>query len=212
MDWRRHRILVTAGTVVLTAIVVLDWGMDIHSLNLAGWQAHAQSYPPARGPTPTGSNQPAPTAPATSNAPVRTETIVYNSWAVTCTDTLEKGAKKTCSATLQVIEEKQRQVVMVWIIGRDNQGVLRTVIQSPTGVQIPKGVELKLGAAAARTMPYIACNPQQCEASIAMDDAMIRDARASSEALATIVAADGRSIWFKMDTKGIDKAFAAFGK
>src|SRR5262249_22292153 len=97
MDWRRHRIRVAAGAGVLPAIAALDLGMGLHLLHSAGWKARAQSYPPARGPTPTGQNQSAPPAPATtSSAPVRTETIVYNSWTVTCTDTLEKGAKKTC--------------------------------------------------------------------------------------------------------------------
>jgi invasion protein IalB len=113
---------------------------------------------------------------------------------------------------LQVIEEKQHQVLMVWLIGRDNQGVLRTVIQSPTGVKIPKGLELKFGASSVRTLPYAACTPQNCEASTAMDDAMVRDARASSEATATIYAIDGRAINFKIGTKGIDKAFVALGK
>jgi len=151
-------------------------------------------------------------APATPSAPVRTERIVYDSWTVTCTDTVEKTSKKTCSAVLQVIEEKQHQVLLLWVIGRDNQGVLRTVFQSPTGVQIPRGLELKFGTAAARTVPYAACTPQNCESSIAIDDAMVRDARASGEATATIYAIDGRSINFKMGIKGIDKAFAALGK
>jgi invasion protein IalB len=143
---------------------------------------------------------------------MRTERIVYDSWTVTCTDTVEKASKKTCSAMLQVIEEKQRQVLLLWVIGRDNQGVLRTVFQSPTGVQIPRGLELKFGNAAARTVPYAACTPQNCEASLAVDDAMIRDARANGEATATIFAVDGRTINFKMGIKGIDKAFAALGK
>ena len=60
--------------------------------------------------------------------------------------------------------------------------------------------------------PYAACTPQNCEASTAMDDAMVRDARASSEATATIYAIDGRAINFKIGTKGIDKAFVALGK
>ena len=39
-----------------------------------------------------------------------------------------------------------------------------------------------------------------------MDDAMVRDANASPEATATIVAVDGRTINFKMSIKGIDGA------
>lgn len=229
-----HNLTVAVGTAIVVAgVVALDWAIDLNLFN-SGWgvsQSHAQTRPPAHAAPPAAQKQKsksaqappvgqsaqvapsaAPAAPAAPSAPVRTERIVYDSWTVTCTDTLEKAAKKTCSAMLQVVEEKQRQVLLVWIIGRDNQGVLRTVIQSPTGVQIPKGLELKFGTTAARTVPYAACTPQNCEASTVMDDAMVRDARGSAEATATIVATDGRAINFKMGIKGIDKAFAALGK
>lgn len=205
-------------TMFAAGIVAL--GLTTGYIPFSSGLVHAQPNPSTHASTPTiqkpksaqVSPAAAPTAPAAPSPPVRTERIVYDSWTVTCTDTLEKASKKTCSASLQVVEEKQRQVLMLWIIGRDNQGVLRTVIQGPTGVQIPKGLELKLGAAAARTIPYASCSPQNCEASIAMDDAMVRDARASGEATATIFAIDGRAINFKMGIKGIDKAFAALGK
>ena len=131
---------------------------------------------------------------------------------VTCSETVKEVSKKTCSAVLQLVEEKQNQVLLVWVVGRDNQGVLHTVIQSPTGVLIPKVVELKVGNGPVRSLPYTACTPKNCEASVVMDDAMIRDANASPEATANIVAVDGRTINFKMGIKGVDKAVAALGK
>lgn len=144
--------------------------------------------------------------------PHRTETINYDSWVVTCSDTIAKGSKKVCTGVLKIIEQKQRRVLFAWLIGRDNKGVLRTVMQTPTGVQIAKGVELKLGKNRAGKIDYTACTPRNCEASIAMNDAMIKEAIASSEAVATIYAINGRAINFKVPLKGIDKVIAAVGK
>ncbi len=140
------------------------------------------------------------------------ETISYGAWKVTCQDTVEKASKKKCSGMLEMIEQKQRRVLLAWVIGRDEQGVLRTVIRTPTGVQIQKGVEIKLGKSSVLTLPYTACEPQICQASMPMDDAMVRDAMASEEAVATIVAVDGRGSNFNIPIKGIDKVFASIGK
>jgi invasion protein IalB len=113
---------------------------------------------------------------------------------------------------LRVIEPKQRQVVLVWLIGRDDRGVLRTVIQNLPGVQIPQGVALRFGNGPARTLHYTTCTIKLCEASIPMDEAMIQDAKASTEATATVHSDAGRPINFTMGIKGIDRALASLGK
>jgi invasion protein IalB len=101
-------------------------------------------------------------------------------------------------------------VLFVWIIGRDKNGVLRTVIQTPTGVQIPTGVGLKLGDQPVKTIAYTSCIPQQCEAAADLDAAaMKKEAAISSDAVATIVARNGRGINFKFSIKGIDNVLAA---
>jgi invasion protein IalB len=142
------------------------------------------------------------------SAPQRTETIRYGSWVVTCNDTMEKGSRKVCSAVLRVITQK-KQVLLVWVIGHDDKGLLRTVLRTPTGVMIQKGVELKLGKSKARELPYTVCTPQQCEASTAMDNAMIRDAYASTKAVVSISAVNGRKINFNVSIDGISKVLAA---
>ena len=149
---------------------------------------------------------------AMNDVPRRTETITYGAWVVTCSDTVAKGSKKVCTGALKVIEEKQRRVLFAWIVGRDSKGVLRTVMQTPTGVLIQKGVELKLGKEHAIKIDYTACMPQQCQASIVMNQAMVKQAAASSEAVATIYAANGRAINFKMSINGIDKMLASIGR
>lgn len=151
-------------------------------------------------------------APAAPSVSRRTETTTYDAWVLTCTSTMEKGGKSVCSGMLRVIERKQNQVLFAWVIGRDEKGKLRSVMETPTGVLIQKGVELKLGKSPMRTLPYTACRPQQCDASTLMDEAFVRDAAASSEAVATIFAIDGRNINFNLNVKGIDKVLAAIGR
>ena len=199
---------------IVLPIVAIIVGMSLwHPASAAGFvksgdlpDVQAQAVPAARTTSflLAQNNQ----APAAANVPRRTETITYGAWVVTCSDTIEKNSKKTCSGILEVVEQKQRRVLLAWIIGRDPQGTLRTVIQTPTGVRIANGVVLKLGKGPQRTLPYTACESQRCEASMAMDDAMIKDALASHETVLTIVTIDGRDINFKMDIGGIDKVFA----
>jgi invasion protein IalB len=109
---------------------------------------------------------------------------------------------------LQVTDQSKRQVLLVWILGRNAEGGLVSVMRTPTGVLLQKGVELKLGSGSARRLSYVSCDPQQCEAVLPMDDAMVRE-MAAGEAVATVVATDGRAISFNMAMKGGDKAVAS---
>ena len=209
-----------AGAAILAGgLIVLDQTIGSNLFKLGGWgQPKMQTAPTESGVPQAQVRVAAPTAPAAPSAPQRTEptqrseSIMYDSWTVTCRDMAEETSKKICSGTLNLIEQKQGRILLTWMVGRDNQGVLRTVMQTPTGVQIPKGVELKLGNGPVRTLPFTACGPQQCEASMALDDAMVRDAMASSEVVITIFAVDGRGVNFNVPIKGIDKVFAAMGK
>jgi invasion protein IalB len=143
-----------------------------------------------------------------SSDPVRTETTVYDRWTVTCQETLGSGAKKTCSAALRVVDQNQ-QLVILWEIGRTTDGKIKALMQTPTGVMVQKGVDLKVGDAAVGKLDYAACVPQNCEAAGAMDDPLIKKIEAAPEMVVTIHAKDGRDVNFKFPLKGIDKAVAA---
>jgi invasion protein IalB len=149
-------------------------------------------------------------APVPDNTPQRTETIVYDSWTVTCRE--GGNVKRTCSTTLQLIDQEKRQVLLSWIMGHTAEGTLMTFLQTPTGVQIQKGVELKVENGAVRKLNYILCEPGRCEASTAMDDSMVREVAAGANATATIYATDGRGISFNIPIKGAGKAIAAIHK
>jgi invasion protein IalB len=210
-----HRRMINSLAVV-GALGIAAAGAVALGVVLSG-AIEAQSPKPERGAqrpqTPAPAARPTTPAPATEAAlPVRTETVVYNAWTVTCRDTVGGAAKPTCSADFKVIDKERRNVLLQWIIARNSEGTLFTVFQTPTGILIQNGVDLKLGNAAARKLNYVACQPNGCESSIAMDEAMIRELAGATDAVATIYATDGRSISSNMPIKGVDQALAALLK
>ena len=113
---------------------------------------------------------------------------------------------------LRVTEQKSGQVIFTWALGRDEQGVLRLVLSTVTNVQIPKGVELRLGNGTPRIVPYTMCDTQQCQASNPVENEMRSDILANGDASVTITAVNGQAINFKIPTKGADKVLAALAK
>jgi invasion protein IalB len=75
-------------------------------------------------------------------------------------------------------------------------------------VLIAKGVALKLGDGRPHQINYVDCNPQRCEATMPMDDAIIR--KMIGPAAITFWKTDGAEVTFNIPSiKGIDKAIAA---
>ena len=140
--------------------------------------------------------------------PVRTETTVYDRWTVTCQETLDNNAKKTCSATLRVVDQN-KQLVILWRLANAADGKLTSVMQTPTGVLVQKGVDLNVGDKAVGKFAYAGCVPQNCEAAGAVDDPLLKAIMAAPEMMVTIHAMDGRDVHFKFPLSGIDKAVAA---
>jgi invasion protein IalB len=154
-------------------------------------------------------------SPPSSTAPVRTETITYDAWTVSCRD--DGKSKKVCSATLPMVVQQQNQTgtVGAWIIAHNNEGALLSLLQTPqidTGVMIAKGVALKIGDGKPHQFSYVACNPQRCESTMPMEGTVIKEmiAGANSPAAITFWKADGADVTFNIQSiKGIDKAIAA---
>jgi invasion protein IalB len=175
----------------------------------------------AFGQQPKGHPKAAPAAASRAQAPVtvplRTESIVYDAWTVTCQDPRTRDGKRICSAilTLEFAQGDQRRTLGRWIIAKDVKGVLMAVLQTPmfqtksgsTGVSIKKGVEFTLGHAPKRQLSYVTCEPQRCEASVAMDAQMIKDAIGAASASIAIFGKDGTRLTINVPSiKGIDKA------
>jgi invasion protein IalB len=215
-----RKIAIGVGCLLVAGAVTL-----LVTLFATDWEVGAQTRPPAQ---PKQAPKAAPQAPASSaatpagspaapSAPVRTETITYDAWTVSCRDTMDGKTKKVCSALLPMVAQQQGQRINLgaWLIARNNEGALLSVIQTPQidiGVLIAKGVELKLGNGQPHRINYVVCSPQRCEASIPMDEPIIREMSAAANGAVAITfwKADGSDFSINLQSiKGIDKAIAA---
>jgi len=147
--------------------------------------------------------------PARQSGPQRIETVIYDSWRVTCRDVVGVKDKKNCSAMLQVTEPKQKRVVFAWVLGYDNKGTLTAEFQTPVGVQLLRGVELKLGQAQVRKVSFITCTGRACAAVTPMSAVLLKEAMVAKTATATVYTMNGRGVQFNISMKGFDKAIEA---
>jgi invasion protein IalB len=194
------RNIMTVTTVFVAAVLGL-----LATIYFADRDSSAQTQTPTKPPAPS------------SAAPVRTETITYDAWTVSCRDTADRKSKKICSATLPMVVEQQNQRATVggWVIAHNDEGALLSLLQTPqidVGVLIAKGVALKIGDGKPHQFSYVMCNPQHCEATMPMDETVIREmiAGANGSAAITFWKTDGADVTINIQSiKGIDKAITA---
>lgn len=192
------------GTVALPATSsALDRPAAAAGIRLA--QARPAA-PPAASPAPPASATPQAASPPPPQ-PIRTEIVVQDNWTVTCRDFADK--RHSCSSTLQVVQQQSNQVLFVWIVGKNVDGRVMSVLQTPTGITIAPGVEVKFARGPARKATFVNCETNRCEATLEMDDATIRDGSASDTVDATVTGTNGQNVKFTLPFKGFDKAVAA---
>ena len=168
-----------------------------------------RSAPP---PAPARTQAQAPAQPA-GPPPIQWTTVGrFGSWEARCTNNPPNGAAKLCTALLQVMDNRTKKVLVAWIVGPDDKGALQTVLQTPTGVMVSAGVEVKLGKAAARKINYQSCGAQQCVAIAPMNDAFVKEVVAADKADLTLTALNGRTLNFGIPVNGLDKALDAIKK
>jgi uncharacterized protein (TIGR03790 family) len=175
-------------------------------------QSANSKYEPGAPPAPQS-----PPAPAAGASPVRTETVTHDAWRVTCRDTPEAKIKKVCLAILAMVAQQQNQRTNMgaWIIARNTDGALVSVVQTPQidiGVLIGKGVELTIGNGKPHQINFLDCNPQRCEALMTMDETTVRESIAASNGSAVVKfwKTDGAEFTINIPSiKGIDQAIAA---
>ena len=139
--------------------------------------------------------------------PVRTEIVPYENWTVTCRDFADK--RRSCSAALQVVQQNNNQVLFVWVLGKNSDNKLMSVLQTPTGVTLAPGVEVKLSRGGTRKAAFVNCDSARCEAYLDTDDAFLREASSSETVEATLYSNTGQGVKFTLPFKGFDKALAA---
>lgn len=169
----------------------------------------------AAGTAPTRARNAAPAA-GTTAAGTATQTqwktaATYGSWQVRCREPAPKEGA-ACSAVLQIAEKASGRVLFAWAVADMGKNGLMSVFETPTGVQIQSGLDVKVGDAPVRHVAFAACLPRRCTGQLQMDEALIKQMSAGVKSSVTIVAANGRGIEFGMSTVGFDKALAAISK
>ncbi len=164
--------------------------------------AHAQKSPPQVAPRAAAAQQ------AAADAPARTEIKTLDAWALTCSYGKD-DTKIGCAAELRVTEKDHGKVVLVWTLGKSADGKIVGALETLTGVLIQPGVEMKLGSAAARALPFTACTNGGCVANFALDDAFLKAAAAATSVETTILGVDSKKYTFTFSPKGLDKAIEA---
>jgi invasion protein IalB len=190
------------GFIVLTAVPVAFAQAPVR----AG-QQKAPVTAPAPQPQQTQSQPPAPVQ------PVRTEILNFDNWSVTCRDFAEGKRTHICFALLQIAQQNnnQNQVIFSWTIGLDEDNHQVMTLQTPTGVALAPGIELKL-AKGIKTIAYTSCETGHCLATSAVDAGLVRELSASAEIQAIIHSSDGREVTVNIPMKGFEKAYAALPK
>ena len=197
-----------AGSVAL-AITIYFANQDVGAQT-----PPAQPAPKPLAPKATPAPAPAQAAPS---GPIRTETINYDNWTVTCRDTADGKSKKVCVATMSMRVQQQNQQVTLgaWLILHNREGLLVSLVQTTQidiGVLIAKGVELKLGNGRSYKLSYVDCSPKLCESTLAMDEVVIKElvAGANDRVSVTLWKTDGAEASITLASiKGVDKAIAA---
>lgn len=162
----------------------------------------AQPAPAAPAAAPPAGAQPAPPV------PTRTEILNFENWVVTCKEFAEGPKTRVCSATLQIAQQNTNQVVFSWTIGFDNAKQMVAVMQMPTGVIIPPGVELRVGKVAPHKLAFASCDNSRCIATTPMDANLLREMTTVPTAEAVVQGSQGGAVTFTIQMKGFDKAYA----
>ena len=185
-----------------------------------------QSVQPPSPAAPQSQNQPqspAPQQPASAPAPPpapvpqRTEILRFDNWIVTCNEFAEPSPRRECAANMQVVAQASNQVVLQWTLGFDNNHQPAIVLQTPTGVAIGPGVELRFGTesdiksgkVAARRATYTICEANRCLATLPVDATLLRDMTAAQVAEVGVHSSQSTVVQFNMPMKGFDKAYTA---
>jgi invasion protein IalB len=153
----------------------------------------------------TAAAQPPPSAP---QVPTRVEILNFDNWAVTCSEFADGPRTKRCSALLQILQQNTNQTVFTWTVGIDEHKQLMAVLQTPTGIVIPPGIELKIGKSTQK-IPFASCEPGRCVATMTVDANLLREMTTVPTAEAVIQGIQGNTVQFNIQMKGFDRAYAA---
>jgi invasion protein IalB len=179
-------------------------------LSTAAPASPAVAAPPA---TPPGEAAREPgAAPPPPPTPTRTEILNLDNWVVTCNEFVDGPRKRVCSALLHVVQQNTNQTVFSWMVAVEANKLMVTIMQTPTGVSIPPGVELRIGKLQPQRVPFASCDNGRCVATMPMDSALLHEMTVVPTAEAVIQGSQGNAVQFNIQLKGFDRAFAVLSK
>jgi invasion protein IalB len=91
-------------------------------------------------------------------------------------------------------------------------GKLASAISVPSGIQIPPGMEIKIGDKEARKVGFSICMPDHCEALLPLEDTVVKSLSAAPTTEITVRAVNGADAKFTVNMKGFVQALADLGK
>jgi len=151
-------------------------------------------------------------APTPPQIPTRTEILNFENWAVTCNEFADGPRARRCSALLQILQQNTNQIVFTWTVALDERKQLVAVMQTPTGVVIPPGVELRVGKLPSQKIPFASCDSGRCIATTTLDANLLREMTISPTAEAVIQGSQGNTVQFNIQLKGFDRAYAVLSR
>jgi len=151
-------------------------------------------------------------APTPPQIPTRTEILNFDNWAVTCNEFADGPRARRCSALLQILQQNTNQIVFTWTVALDERKQPVAVMQTPTGVVIPPGVELRVGKLPSQKIPFASCDTGRCVATTTLDASLLREMTISPTAEAVIQGSQGNTVQFNIQLKGFDRAYAVLSR
>lgn len=134
----------------------------------------------------------------------------FGGWTVVCNESGEP-VQRICSANFRVINQQNKANVLVWLIGFNAEGELLSEFMTLTDVQIQPGVAVTLENGEALSANFVECTTRGCKARLVMNDTILSQLKASSNATIAITRLDGQVIQFQMQIPGVDQALAELG-
>lgn len=151
-------------------------------------------------------------APTPPQIPTRTEILNFENWAVTCNEFADAPRAKRCSALLQILQQNTNQIVFTWTVAMDDHKQLVAIMQTPTGVVIQPGVELRVGKFPPQKIPFASCDSGHCIATATVDASLVREMSTSPTAEAIVQGSQGNTVQFNIQMKGFDRAYAVLSR
>lgn len=165
----------------------------------------------AMGSNPSWSETATTTKPQTEKPKVKPEITPFDSWSLVCT-TDAATKKKNCAVQQNVAEAKSKKVFFTWSLVYARDGKLVSIVRTPTGLLLTKGLEMHLAADKATRVPFRVCGQRGCEARFAMDKDLIATVSKKDNVAVKFFNANDKPVQFNVPMKGFSRAIAALEK